>query len=33
VASYVRVEHVEVGTILRRRWLWSLGVGVPPGNE
>jgi len=28
VASYVRVEHVDVAEIFRRRWRWSLGVGV-----
>ncbi|MDQ3856932.1 MAG: hypothetical protein M3327_00545 [Actinomycetota bacterium] len=27
VAAYVRVEEVDVSTILRRRWRWSLGVG------
>jgi hypothetical protein len=29
VATYVRVEQVEVAEIFRRRWRWSLGVGVP----
>lgn len=28
IATYVRVEHVDVAEILRRRWRWSLGVGV-----
>lgn len=28
VASYVRVEHVDVAEIFRRRWRWSLGVGI-----
>ena len=28
VASYVRVERVDVAEIFRRRWRWSLGVGV-----
>jgi hypothetical protein len=28
VATYVRVEQVEVAEIFRRRWRWSLGVGV-----
>ena len=28
VATYVRVEHVDVAEIFRRRWRWSLGVGV-----
>jgi hypothetical protein len=28
VSAYVRVERVEVVTILRRRWAWSLGLGV-----
>ena len=28
VAAYVRVERVDVAGILRRRWRWSLGVGV-----
>jgi hypothetical protein len=28
VASYVRVEQVDVAEIFRRRWRWSLGVGV-----
>ena len=28
VATYVRVEHVEVTEIFRQRWRWSLGVGV-----
>ena len=28
VASYVRVEQVDVAEIFRRRWHWSLGVGV-----
>jgi hypothetical protein len=26
--SYVRVEHVDVAEIFRRRWQWSLGIGV-----
>ncbi len=29
IATYVRVEQVEVAEIFRRRWRWSLGVGVP----
>jgi hypothetical protein len=28
VASYVRVEQVDVAEIFRRRWRWSLGLGV-----
>jgi hypothetical protein len=28
VATYVRVEHVDVAGIFRCRWRWSLGVGV-----
>lgn len=28
VAAYVRIEHVDVAAIFRRRWRWSLGVGV-----
>ena len=28
VATYVRVEQVDVAEIFRRRWRWSLGVGV-----
>ena len=28
VAAYVRVERVEVAEIFRRRWRWSLGLGV-----
>jgi hypothetical protein len=28
VATYVRVEQVEVAAIFRRRWRWSLGIGV-----
>ena len=28
IATYVRVEHVDMNTILRRRWRWSLGIGV-----
>jgi hypothetical protein len=28
VASYVRVEEVDVAEIFRRRWRWSLGLGV-----
>jgi hypothetical protein len=28
VAAYVRVERVDVATIFRRRWRWSLGAGV-----
>jgi hypothetical protein len=28
VASYVRVERVDVAVIFRRRWRWSLGLGV-----
>ena len=28
LAAYVRIEHVEPGPIFRRRWRWSLGLGV-----
>ena len=28
VAAYVRVEHVDVAAIFRRRWRWSVGIGV-----
>ena len=28
VATYVRVEQVDVASIFRRRWGWSLGIGV-----
>jgi hypothetical protein len=28
VATYVRVEQVDVGAIFRGRWRWSLGLGV-----
>jgi len=28
VATYVRVEQVDVAQIFRRRWRWSLGVGL-----
>lgn len=28
VVTYVRLERVDVATILRRRWRWSLAVGV-----
>ncbi len=28
VAAYVRVERVDVAEIFRRRWRWSLGLGV-----
>ena len=28
VATYVRVEQVDVAAIVRRRWGWSLGLGV-----
>ena len=28
VFTYVRVEQVEVAQIFRRRWRWSLGVGL-----
>lgn len=28
VATYVRVEEVDVGEIFRSRWRWSLAVGV-----
>jgi hypothetical protein len=28
VATYVRVEQVDVAAIFRRRWRWSLGVGL-----
>jgi hypothetical protein len=28
VATYVRVEQVDVAAIFRRRWRWSLGIGV-----
>jgi hypothetical protein len=28
VAAYARVEQVEVSTIFRRRWRWSLAVGL-----
>ena len=28
VATYVRVEQVDVAAIFLRRWRWSLGVGV-----
>ena len=29
VATYARVEQVDVAVIFRHRWRWSLGVGVP----
>ena len=32
VATYVRVERVDVGEIFRERWRWSLGVGVVVGG-
>ena len=28
VATYVRVEQVDVAEIFRQRWRWSLGIGV-----
>jgi hypothetical protein len=28
IATYVRTERIDVETIFRRRWRWSLGVGV-----
>ena len=28
LASYVRGEHVDVAEAFRRRWPWSLGIGV-----
>jgi hypothetical protein len=28
VATYVWAEHVDVGQIIRRRWRWSLAIGV-----
>jgi hypothetical protein len=28
LASYVRVEHVDVAEVFRRRWRWSVGIGV-----
>ncbi len=28
IATYVRVEHVDVAQILRCRWRWSLGLGL-----
>jgi len=28
LASYVRVEHVDVAEVFRRRWQWSLGIGA-----
>jgi hypothetical protein len=28
IASYVRIEQVDMGEIFRRSWRWSLGVGV-----
>jgi hypothetical protein len=28
LASYVRVEQIDVADVFRRRWLWSLGIGV-----
>jgi hypothetical protein len=28
VASYVRIEQVDVTEIFRRRWRWSLGLGL-----
>src|SRR5580765_5262351 len=28
LAGYVRVEHVDIAEVLRRRWQWSLGIGV-----
>ena len=28
LASYVRIEHVDVAEVFRRRWQWSLGIGV-----
>ena len=28
LAAYVRVEHVDVAEVFRRRWQWSLGIGV-----
>jgi hypothetical protein len=28
LASYVRGEHVDVAAVFRRRWQWSLGLGV-----
>jgi hypothetical protein len=28
LGSYVRVEHVDVAEVFRRRWQWSLGIGV-----
>ena len=29
LGAYARVEHVDVGGMFRRNWLWSLAVGVP----
>jgi hypothetical protein len=31
IAAYVRVENVDVEVIFRRRWRWSLGLGVLVG--
>jgi hypothetical protein len=28
LVAYVRVEHVDVATVLRRRWRWSLALGL-----
>src|SRR6476619_4487734 len=28
IAAYVRLEHVDVRTIFRCRWRWSVGVGT-----
>ena len=28
LAGYVRVEQVDVAEVFRRRWRWSLGLGV-----
>jgi hypothetical protein len=28
LVGYVRVEHVDVAEVFRRRWQWSLGIGV-----
>ena len=28
IVTYVKVEHVEVVEIFRRRWQWSLGIGA-----
>ena len=28
VATYVRIEQVDVAEIFRQRWRWSLGIGA-----